>query len=339
VKEGRKWLSEFEILRAVSILMLLIHHAGIYNLDFFGIPLEGLSPYFESFLLGSFFLISGYFMEVTLQNSGGDLRKFIRSRFFRMYPPYLVALFLYVFVLGFTLRNTVDWLVYLAGLQFIFAPAFVKPMLTLWYVGAILLYYAVFLVLWRASSNNWGLVFAGVILFALALLTYQFTGLFDPRFFKYYFVFFTGLMLARWGDSLPLLSGSWLGVKGGLVFVGIWMVSVVLQLEVKSTSILYIGAADLFIVSSTVFFFSLVAYAGVAAPWRWVRGTAYASYFVYLFHRPLWAILAGIVPTSEMEDQLLFRLLPASAVVVIACYYLQSAYDFLVRGVGGKSNR
>jgi peptidoglycan/LPS O-acetylase OafA/YrhL len=146
-------------------------------------------------------------------------------------------------------------------------------------------------------------------------------------------------MLARWGDSLPLLSGSWLGVKGVLVFVGIWMVSVVLQLEVKSTSILYIGAADLFIVSSTVFLFSLVAYAGVAAPWRWVRGTAYASYFIYLFHRPLWAILAGIMPASEMEDQLLFRLLPASAVVVIACYYLQSAYDALIREVGRKYNR
>lgn len=335
----RKWMSEFEILRAISILMLLIHHAGVYNLDFFGLRLERLSPYVESFLLGSFFLISGYFMEVTLQNSGGDLRKFIRSRFLRIYPPYLVALFLYVFVMGFTLRNTVDWLVYLSGLQFIFAPAFVKPILTLWYVSAILLYYAVFLVLWRVSSNNRVLVLVSVILFALARLAHHSVGLFDQRFFKYYFVFLIGMMLARRGESVFILSGRWVGLKGILAFVGIWLVSVVLQLEVQPTSIAYLVVTFMFIVSSVVFLFSLVANAGVDAPWRWVRGAAYASYFVYLFHRPLWAILEGIIQIPALDYQILFRVLPASAIVVITCYYLQSGYEFLIRGVGGKFNR
>jgi peptidoglycan/LPS O-acetylase OafA/YrhL len=241
--------------------------------------------------------------------------------------------------MGFTLRNWVDWLVYLSGLQFIFAPTFVKPILTLWYVSAIILYYAIFLVLWKVSWNNRVLVLVSVIPFALALLVHHSAGLFDQRFFKYYFVFLTGMMLARLGDSVPLLSERWLGFKVVLVFAGIWMDSVVLQWEVQPTSIAYIVATFLFIISSTVFLFSLVAKTGIVAPWRWVRGTAYASYFVYLFHRPFWAILAGIIPIPVLEYQLLFRLFPASAIVVFTCYYLQSAYDSLIRGVGGKFNR
>jgi peptidoglycan/LPS O-acetylase OafA/YrhL len=241
--------------------------------------------------------------------------------------------------MGFTLRTRIDWLVYLSGLQFIFAPTFVKPILTLWYVGAILVYYAIFLVLWRVASNNTVLVLLGTTLFAPALLTHHTTGLLDQRFFKYYFVFLSGMILARLGDSFPLLSGKWLAVKGGVVVVGVWMVSIVIQLDVPPTSIAYIVVCSFFIISSAVFLFSLVATAGVVTPWRWVAVAAHASYFVYLFHRPLWASLEGIIPIPVWEYQLLFRILPASAIVVITCYYLQSAYDSLIRGLGGKFNR
>ena len=319
--------------------MLLIHHAGIYSLVFFGVTLDGLAPFFESFLLGSFFLISGYFMEVALKNSGGNLRKFIRSRFWRIYPPYLVALLLFVFVIGFSLRNTADWLVYISGLQFIFAPTFVKPILTLWYVGAILLYYAIFLVLWRVSSNSRVLFFLGAALFALALLVHHSTGVLDQRFFKYYFVFLSGIMLARWGDSVPVLSGRWLPVKGGMVVVGVWMYSLVLQLDVHPTSIAHIVVSFFFIVTSIVFLFSVVTKAGVVTPWRWVGGIAHASYFVYLFHRPIWAILEGLISAPVLEYQILFRVLPASAIVLITSHYVQSVYDSLIGGIGGKFNR
>lgn len=60
MNEAPKRLPAFEILRTVSILLLLIHHSGFYSLN---TSLQNLSPYLEAFLLGSFFFISGYFME------------------------------------------------------------------------------------------------------------------------------------------------------------------------------------------------------------------------------------------------------------------------------------
>ena len=54
-------IQEFDILRALAIIMLMVHHSEAYGLKVFGFSLEGLNPYFEAVLLGIFFFISGYF--------------------------------------------------------------------------------------------------------------------------------------------------------------------------------------------------------------------------------------------------------------------------------------
>jgi len=174
VSVSARRLPEFEVLRAIAILLLLVHHSGFYSLDL-GLNLQILSPFFEVFLLGCFFFIAGYFTETSLRRSGGDLRRFFLSRFVKIYPPYLVALALYLSVLGITLRERFDLIAYAAGLQFIFA-GMVKPILTLWYVGAILLFYVLFGLLWKFVSKTVALVFTATVLFILALAS---TGLSD----------------------------------------------------------------------------------------------------------------------------------------------------------------
>ena len=152
-----KRLPEFEVLRAVAILLLLVHHSGLYSLDP-GLNLQSLPPFFEAFLLGCFFFISGYFTEISLQRAGGNPRRFFLSRFVKVYPPYLIALALYLTVLGITLRERFDLFVYAVGLQFVFA-GMVKPILTLWYVSAILLFYVLFGLLWKFVPKTVSLVF------------------------------------------------------------------------------------------------------------------------------------------------------------------------------------
>ena len=133
-------IKEFDILRALAIIMLMIHHSEAYGLKLFGFPLEGLNPYFEAILLGIFFFISGYFAGRSFQKENKGSISFFFSRMLRIFPPYLLAVVLYIFLLGITLKKF-DLFVYLTGTHFIFAPNYAKTVLTLWYVGAIILFY------------------------------------------------------------------------------------------------------------------------------------------------------------------------------------------------------
>ncbi len=326
-----KRLPEFEVVRAISIVLLLIHHSGFYSLEFSGKTLQVLSPYLEAFLLGCFFFISGHFMELSLQRSGGNVHAFLRSRLIKIYPPYLIAFALYVFVLGFGFKSKFDVAVWLVGLQFIFSPSFAKPLLTLWYVGAILLFYGLFLALWKIAPKVRSLVIVSVVVFILALILHRTTELLDVRFFKYYFVFLTGLLLAKPNALGNALSGQWMLGKCVLAVLGIWCFSLALRAEADPASLFYIAASYMFIASNIVLLFTVIAKLAIVSPWGWVTRISYASYFVYLFHRPFWKILEGILPLEGLQDQILFRMIPASLAVLVVCYFLQQFYDFLLR--------
>ncbi|MFN8460339.1 MAG: HRDC domain-containing protein [Anaerolineales bacterium] len=250
-----KRLPEFDVLRTVAILLLLVHHSGFYSLDL-GLNLQVLSPFFEAFLLGCFFFISGYFTETSLQRSEGDLRRFFLSRFIKVYPPYLIALALFLSVLGITLRERFDLFVYAAGLQFVFADM-VKPILTLWYVGAILLFYVLFGLLWKFAPKTTFLVFIASVLFVLALLAHKVGGLFDARFFKYYFVFLTGMLTARHAEPSGVLSSRYLLLKVLAALIGIRVFS--LASSGEPVSLAYIAASYTFIVSAVILLFAVIA--------------------------------------------------------------------------------
>ena len=323
-------LPEFEVVRAISIVLLLIHHSGFYRLEIPGISLQVLTPYLEAFLLGCFFFISGYFMEISLQKSGRKFFGFIRSRLIKIYPPYLIAFALYVFVLGHGFKTNFDVAVWLAGTQFIFSPGFVKPLLTLWYVGAILLFYGIFLLIWKIAPKAISLFAVSVTVFILAFILHPATQLLDARFFKYYFVFLTGLLLAKPKVPEIALSSQWMLLKSALALLGIRLFTLALHAEADPVSFFYIAASYLFIVSTVILLFSVISKFSMTTPWRWVTGISYGSYFIYLFHRPFWKILENAFAIQGLQNQILFRLMPASLVVLVACYFLQRVYDFLL---------
>jgi thiamine transporter ThiT len=55
-------LIEFEILRAISVILLMFSHSDIYSQMVFGFELEPIGPYIRGFFLGSFFLMAGFFI-------------------------------------------------------------------------------------------------------------------------------------------------------------------------------------------------------------------------------------------------------------------------------------
>lgn len=318
---------EFDILRALAIVMLMFHHSEAYGLSVFGISLEGLNPYFEAILLGIFFFISGYFAARSFQKQNRGGGSFFFSRLLRIFPPYLLALFLYMSILGYSFKKY-NLLVYLTGTHFIFAPNYAKPVVTLWYVSAIILFYLIFGLLLAKSSSTRGLVIGSALVFAAAYALHQWTGLIDERFYKYFIVFLTGILFVRL-DFLPgWLSGGQVWQKLIITLLCSFIFSRVLNFT--SVSFFYIAGTVSFIISWVILLFALAARIKSLNFLKFAGLISYASFFAYLLHRPLWSWLAGFFSVKTSSGLVFFKMIPASIVVFIVSYYLQSGYDRLL---------
>ncbi|MFZ5821360.1 MAG: acyltransferase family protein [Chloroflexota bacterium] len=320
---------EFDYLRALAVLVLLFHHSGIYHTPLLGISLETMQPYGSLFINGVFLFLSGYFSLISLQHREGDLFAFYRSKFIRIYPPYLVALLLFVYLIGYSLRKR-DLFIYLIGMQTVFSPAVAKPLLTIWFIGVLGLFFFVFGLLMYVFRTDVHRVLGAVALFVAAYIIRILTGLIDDRFFLYFFVFLMGVVVARsaWLTGF-LLSPHWLPGKFAILLAGFSGYWLVLDSGVEPISIPYIVAADIFILLSIVFFLALFARSTGQPHPLWGR-IAKASYFTYLFHRPVWHVCQTLVDVPPGGSEALLNLLPGSLLTLFLAYYLQKGYDRLV---------
>lgn len=318
---------EFDILRALAITMLMFHHSEVYGYKVFDTTLEIISPYIEAILLGIFFFIAGYFVQRYFQKHHQGSVSFLFSRMLRIIPPYWLALSLYMLILGFSLRKR-DLAIYLLGAHFVFAPNFVKPIITIWYVGAIVLFYVIFGVLLARISSTKGLLLGSALIFGIAYALHQWVGLIDERFYKYFIVFLIGILFARPGSLSHWLSGEQVWMKFALALISSFIFSLVIGSN--SMSPFYILGVVFFIITWVILLFALASGIKSQSILKLAGVVSYASFFVYLLHRPLWSWLAGIFSVETSRYLPFFKMIPASIVVFILSYYLQFGYDRLL---------
>ena len=245
----------------------------------------------------------------------------------RIFPPYLLAVVLYIFILGVTLKKF-NLFVYLTGTQFIFAPNYAKIVLTLWYVSAIILFYLIFGLLLANLHSTRGLIIGATMVFAAVYALHQWTGLIDERFFKYYIVFLIGILCVRLDYLSTWLSGGQVLLKFCLALLGLFVFSQVLALS--SVSPLYILGTVFFIISWVILLFALATRVKSPIILKLAVLISYASFFIYLIHRPLWAWLLAVFPVNTAGGQVFFKIVPASIFIFILSYYLQFGYDRLL---------
>ncbi|GAB1471878.1 acyltransferase [Chloroflexota bacterium] len=322
----RNWLFEFEALRGLSIVLLFFLHAGVFGLSVFGwFELDPVALFAASFLLGSFFFLAGYFFDMSIQRHSKDLWRFIYSRFIRIYPPYWLALSF--FTMMFTLRKR-ELLVYLLNLQIVFSPAYVKPLLTLWYVSLLVIFYVIFgLLIWRLRSNL-SLFIGSFAVFGVIYIIHLLTDLFDERAFMYYFVFLAGIYFFRFEDLRVRLFQIPFRYKILTAAVGVFIFWFVQMLGLQTRNWLFIAAADFFILAWVLL--SLSIFRTKIGNWKMWAFLSTASYFAYLLHRPIWYGLEFIFSPADGGAITFFRAVPASGVVLLVAYFLQFGYDRLL---------
>jgi len=326
-------LVEIDMLRIISILIVVIlihvpinYAYNFYNdLDQYGVFVVNNIGIYAA--MGSFVFASGFGLYLNPNNREiNSVKKgltFLKKRVLRIFPLYWVALVLFLFFLDYLRINPFYLLAHIFGMQLVVAPEFGAPILTLWFIGAIVLYYLTYIALNLVGSIKRIIPVSIAILLLFGLLN-GFLGLVEYRFFLYYFMFIAGIAAAGFFTSpyyeiikerlikipkaaslaVPLCLSvifyfiigllcefcySTLNSKYGTSHIEFILARNLDLVEVVSVFFLF----DLIMISFVVFAFSSFNFAFRALGLRVSRSKiesiispiAYSTYCVYLFHR------------------------------------------------------
>ena len=194
------------MLRIISILIVVfLIHIPLSYAYYFYLDLDQFSVFLVNNVgiyvsMGSFVFVSGFGLYLNPNNrsinSVKKLTTFLKKRFIRIFPLYWIAIVLFLFFVGYSTIDPLYLLFHFLGMQIIVAPNFGPPMLTLWFIGIIVIYYLIYVVLNSLGSIK-RIIPASVAILFLFVFLKGFFGLVEYRFFLYYFIFIAGIVAAH----------------------------------------------------------------------------------------------------------------------------------------------
>ncbi|AKB19972.1 hypothetical protein MSWHS_3109 [Methanosarcina sp. WWM596] len=210
-----KKIIAFDFLRALAIVMIIPAHLSNYLFSIYGkLALYAFDPYFANMGLGLFIFMSGYLLYYNNHSikSLQNVFDFYRKRLLRIYPLYWAALATFVLVFyvfaprlnsGFVFPDSENVfglsnvLVHVLGLQILLAPTYASPMLTLYFVGLIICFYAIYPLLIMFSKSTKLLLLSSFIIY-LGLFSISKTfNIIDHRFFMFFLIFVFGILTCK----------------------------------------------------------------------------------------------------------------------------------------------
>jgi peptidoglycan/LPS O-acetylase OafA/YrhL len=340
---------QFDILRALGILMILTTHLNSYT--------SVLKPPRRDLLaelgLYIFIFLSGYLLVLKYRTfkTWKDVKSFIYRRLLRIYPLYLLALFLFVVMFHYYgIYHKFDMtpvipiaLAHIVGGQLLLSPM-ITPVSTLWFIGCIVPYYFIYIAVIKYGRNQRGIVFVAVIIFFIFAAINKCAGVIEYRFFYYYPVFIGGVLLGC--NKILDKDVSW----RSLILSALIMVTVIIFLQTNQFKVnikagrplrnylISEGVCGIF--SFSLFLFSMAIYQmGVMRIsnrlMKLITYVSMSSYAVYLFLRPVLALftifIGNYLSISGIfaDFLLIFIGLP---VLFVSGFYLQVFSDKVLTG-------
>jgi peptidoglycan/LPS O-acetylase OafA/YrhL len=191
------------------IVVMIIHLPNNYAYNFF-MELDAYTGFFFHTLgidvaLGGFTFLSGFGLFLQKNNRGIDNRDklftFIKKRLLRIFPLYWIALILFlIFFEFYSGMDIIYLLAHVLGMQIVVAPLYGSPIWTLWFIGIIILYYFVFIILSYLETSK-KIIPASLAIFVVAIFLHFNFDLIEIRFFVYYLPFVLGIITADFYTS------------------------------------------------------------------------------------------------------------------------------------------
>ena len=334
-------------MRALGILIILFHHLpahtfNFYDLRFFSLPydfswINDLNRYFA---LGNFVFISGFVLTCSYRTfgSGREIMNFILKRYIRIVPLYIISLLIYIFIYRDLLApmTTFSYAAHLLGLQVLLASRICEPVFTLWYIGLIIAYYFLYVVLAR-YGRSLGLFFSLVLLAAFVTVAIMFTlGFIDKRFLLYLGPFIIGILFARY-NLFSMIRLRHISVCLMICLACIWTYVRYVYPVISSAShkpglfslvgMLAFCLTNLIMITSVVIMYHLAGRIANGQNISILEKISYASYCMYLFHRPLWWVMSKIFLSEHPLIQLSYMSLLGIPLIFLSSYFIQKLYD------------
>jgi peptidoglycan/LPS O-acetylase OafA/YrhL len=239
-----KRLPELDVLRATAILFLQFYFIGYTFVN-----TQNTDPYYFYWLgqfgLALFFFVSGFAIDLNNRDirTREDAGKFFKKRAKRIYPLYWLALgvvvlapALYRMAISGTLTIPNPGAIalavtYVVGAQELFSLV-INGYVYLWFVSAILILYAIYPVIARYSAdkaigrNIKNLLAVSTIIFGIFLAVNYVFSIMEYRFFLYYYIFMSGIVVNRTNIFNTKVNSRRLTV----VFLAIFAVTVAYQI-------------------------------------------------------------------------------------------------------------
>lgn len=205
----------FDFLRALAIIMIIPAHLSNFLFSTYSkLALYAFDPYFANMGLGLFIFMSGYLLYYNNHSiySFQHVLSFYRKRLLRIFPLYWAALAVFVlvfFVFAPKLNSSFlfphaehvfghfNLLVHVLGLQIFLAPAYASPMLTLYFIGLIIVFYTIYPLIIMFSKDSKQLLFSSSLIFLGFLLVSRTFNIIDHRFFMFFPIFVFGILTCK----------------------------------------------------------------------------------------------------------------------------------------------
>lgn len=205
----------FDFLRALAIIMIIPAHLSNFLFSTYGkLGLYAFDPYFANMGLGLFIFMSGYLLYYNNHsiNSLQNVFDFYRKRLLRIYPLYWVALATFVLVFytfaprlnsGFVFPNSenvfsfYNVVIHALGLQILLAPSYASPMLTLYFIGLVVIFYLIYPFIIMYSKNTGQLLLSSFAVYLGFFLISKTFNIIDHRFFMFFLIFMFGVITCR----------------------------------------------------------------------------------------------------------------------------------------------
>ena len=336
-----KRLTVFDWIRSIAILIVLFHHLPEYTFNFYDLNFLGVSADLSTlnklngyFGLSLFVFSSGYLTNIKkpLFSSLAEVKKFALQRFVRIFPLYYLALLLFCSI--FEIRKPVTILIQIFGLQLVVSNKHIQPIFTLWFIGLIVVYYAVFILVKISKLSVIARILLVGIIQVVFLLVHQYFGLTDFRLALYYPVFMFGVLCSE-RDILNPKVGKLLSYASiFLLFTSLLVLWMLLEDLIGNRDLLLMAylLLNIFMISFIVLTYKVVRkIAGYLQFKNCLEALAYSSYCMYLLHRPIWWPMQHILRNSFSikNDFLILAILIVIGLplIFLISYALQVTYD------------
>jgi peptidoglycan/LPS O-acetylase OafA/YrhL len=360
-------LIKFDLIRSFAVVVILFHHLpsysfNFYDLNHFGINLDlseinNLNRYFG---LGLFTFMLGYFVDVKgLDFSDRTiLANFFRQKFLRIFPLYCLALLVFIVILRES--NSLLIISHLFGLQLITATLGFEPIANLWFVGLVAVYYVQYIAL-RSTSllaeknqtsafNNFKFMIRFLVVFTpfwVGVLN-KMNHAIDVRIAVYFGPFWLGYLCCKY-LSIEKLDNRFrqlcFPILVALYFVFCSLTGTSLNNFAKDffiidnfslfiLKLLFVNCLMLSLILFVTYFSEYLSEKtqGSFLATKVILILSYSSYCMYLFHMPVWYLMAFINRKLAIlqSDSILFTLiliLIGIPLVVFMSFVVQRVYD------------